>query len=324
MKYKKGTMVEVLNKREVPSGSWWRAKIISGNGHTYSVRYDPAPSGVSELVERVPRKAIRPCPPSNQEPITLMSGDVIEVFDNGSWKLAEVSNVIDGGLVSVRILGSSRVFNAEKCDIRLRQCWKDDHWIVIEKEVRNSESGKGLNARSHKRSSSPATSGSGRVENCEETTTSEEPIVVFAGGKRKVLHRDRFVQRSPQESVKKAKISGGTRRISRYSLENQYSLPKKVDAVASQKIVQGESNTHASLKDGTRFSGLETLSRKPNGDVSRFLNAPIEPELSDSSVCSSCGSNYSPMFYSRPLYAAAMLECGILVDDADSTGWSKF
>ena len=133
MKYKKGTKVEVLNKRDVPSGSWWCAEIISGNGHTYSVRYNSAPSGESELIERVPRKVIRPSPPLVQDPVTLMPGDVIEVFDNGSWKLAEVSIAVAKDCFSVRVLGSSRMFYAGKSDIRLRQCWNNNRWILIDK-----------------------------------------------------------------------------------------------------------------------------------------------------------------------------------------------
>ncbi|KAI9080322.1 hypothetical protein K1719_037716 [Acacia pycnantha] len=63
MKFKKGTKVEVLSKSEVPSGSWRCADIICGNGHYYSVRYDGLEGAPSkEIVERVPRNAIRSCP----------------------------------------------------------------------------------------------------------------------------------------------------------------------------------------------------------------------------------------------------------------------
>ncbi|CAA6666359.1 unnamed protein product [Spirodela intermedia] len=306
MKYKKGTKVEVLNKREVPSGSWWCAEIISGNGHTYSVRYDPSPSGMSELVERVPRKVIRPCPPSVQDPITWMSGDIVEVFDNGSWKLAEVCSTVDGNCFSVRVLGSSRLFNADKSDIRLRQCWKDNRWIVIEKDVRSSESAKLLNGRCQKRVSCQGTSGSVRAENCEETTTYEEPKLMSIGGKRRGSQQHPFFHESRGKVIKKMKANGTENKWRHFCAEKPHSIPEKVDAVASPKIMLGETNMHASLNNGMGFSNSEMRGRRPNGDVSRSFTTPIEPENRSASVCSSSGNG------------------GGLLDDADSTSWSKF
>ncbi|XP_059592214.1 uncharacterized protein LOC100264564 isoform X6 [Vitis vinifera] len=67
MKFRKGSKVEVLNKKEVPSGAWHCAEIISGNGHNYSVR----------------------------------------------------------------LLGSCHEFEVHKSNIRVRQAWIDDKWVVI-------------------------------------------------------------------------------------------------------------------------------------------------------------------------------------------------
>jgi hypothetical protein len=62
MRFIKGNKVEVLRNKEVPPGEWRCGKIISGNGHTYSVIYeDPFGMRSEALVERVPRKTIRPC-----------------------------------------------------------------------------------------------------------------------------------------------------------------------------------------------------------------------------------------------------------------------
>lgn len=63
MKFKRLSNVEVMNKRDIPV-SWSNAKILSVNGHTYTVQYDCYPGMESELtVEQVSRKLIRPCPP---------------------------------------------------------------------------------------------------------------------------------------------------------------------------------------------------------------------------------------------------------------------
>ncbi|GLT72498.1 hypothetical protein SLA2020_444280 [Shorea laevis] len=89
MRFRKGSKVEVLRKKELPTGEWRCGKIISGNGHTYSVVYEGSFGMRSEaLVERVPRNAIRPCPPSVGSVESCSVGDVVEVFDVGSWKVA--------------------------------------------------------------------------------------------------------------------------------------------------------------------------------------------------------------------------------------------
>lgn len=131
--FKKGNKVEVWNRREVPSGSWWSAEIISGDGHHYSVRYDGYPTDSSVAVDRLPRKAIRPCPPPVGSLKDVMSGDVVEIFDNNSWKLAQVLLVIDEKYCFVRLLGSSGEFAAHKSQIRTPLSWQGDKWVTIDK-----------------------------------------------------------------------------------------------------------------------------------------------------------------------------------------------
>ncbi|KAJ8480352.1 hypothetical protein OPV22_024079 [Ensete ventricosum] len=134
MRFKKGNKVEVWSRRELASGSWWSAEIISGNGHNYSVRYDGYPTDSSVAVDRVPRKAIRPCPPPVEGLKDVKSGDVVEVFDNNSWKLAEVLMVFDKKYCSVRLIGSSREFRTHNSHIRRHLSWQDEQWVVIHKE----------------------------------------------------------------------------------------------------------------------------------------------------------------------------------------------
>ncbi|KAL5538199.1 hypothetical protein UlMin_045792 [Ulmus minor] len=140
MRFKKGSKVEILSKKEAPSGSWHRAEIICGNGHTYTVRYNEGAADKT-VVERVSRKAIRPLPPL-EDSENWVPGDIVEVFHDGSWKMATISQVLGKKYVLIRLLGSSWEFKVSKLDIRARQSWQGDQWIVIGKGPRNHENGK--------------------------------------------------------------------------------------------------------------------------------------------------------------------------------------
>ncbi|KAF9616850.1 hypothetical protein IFM89_032700 [Coptis chinensis] len=136
MRFFKGDRVEVLTKRDVPSGSWRYGIILSGNGHTYYIRSESA-TGSSDttgvpIVERVPRKAIRPCPPLKSIE-SWAAGDFVEVFDNSSWKFATVLKVTEFNLFLVKLLGTSQKVKANKSNLRLPQSWQDGEWIVIQK-----------------------------------------------------------------------------------------------------------------------------------------------------------------------------------------------
>lgn len=132
MRFKKGDKVEVLSQKEVPSGSWRCGEIICGNGHNYTVRYDGDAASTDKTVfERVSRKAIRPCPPSLDVSEYWVPGDVVEVFNNYSWKMATISKILGKKYFLVRLLGSSLEFKVSKFDIRVRQSWLEDKWIVV-------------------------------------------------------------------------------------------------------------------------------------------------------------------------------------------------
>lgn len=127
MKFQKGSRVEVMNKTELPT-SWCVAEVVSGNGHTYSLRYDCYPG-----VEKVSREFIRPCPPRTKDLPSWMAGDIVEVFDDNSWKTATVCNVSDGGHFSVRPHGFTHEIHVHKSNIRARQSWQDGQWVPIVK-----------------------------------------------------------------------------------------------------------------------------------------------------------------------------------------------
>lgn len=127
MKFKKGSKVEIMNK-DVPA-SWRVAEIITSNGHGFNVRYDGY-----EGVEKVSRRLIRPSPPA----VGLQSwstGDIVEVFDESSWKIATVLKVLKGGRILVRLHGFSHEMKVHKSNIRARQSWIDGQWIAIGKVI---------------------------------------------------------------------------------------------------------------------------------------------------------------------------------------------
>ncbi|CAL5439970.1 unnamed protein product [Camellia sinensis] len=137
MRFMKGSKVEVLSKKEVSTGSWLSAEIISGNGHTYSIRYVSFPSSGEALVERVPRKAIRPCPPPVEGAAAdnWVPGDRLEVFHskNMSWKTATMVKVLGGNKFLVRLIGKSKEFEVHGSHLRVRQSWQDDKWFIVGK-----------------------------------------------------------------------------------------------------------------------------------------------------------------------------------------------
>lgn len=132
MRFFKGSKVEVLQEAEVPFGSWRPGEIVSGNGHTYLVRYDESPVDFGVAVERVPRRLMRPCPPAD-DPVCWAVGSILEAFDSYSWKVAEVVRVLGKKHYLVRLLGSSLESRAHASDLRLRKLWLDDKWIVTQK-----------------------------------------------------------------------------------------------------------------------------------------------------------------------------------------------
>ncbi|KAF7806355.1 uncharacterized protein G2W53_038516 [Senna tora] len=143
MKFKKGTKVEVLSKTEVPSGSWRSAEIICGNGHHYTVRYDGYKDNSGDAIgEKVSRKAIRPCPPAVEVTKDWSPGDLVEVCQNSSWAMATILKVLGKKYILVRLLGSSSEFKVNKSDIRVRQSWQDDKWIVVGKGGSSCDNGK--------------------------------------------------------------------------------------------------------------------------------------------------------------------------------------
>ncbi|XP_023640644.1 uncharacterized protein LOC17890232 isoform X2 [Capsella rubella] len=135
MRFRKGSRVEVFSHKEAaPYGAWRSAEIVSGNGHTYGVRYYSFEFVNNEAVEeRVPRKIIRPCPPQIDVD-RWEAGELVEVLDNNiCWKTATVLEELPGRYYAVRLLGAAVEFTVHKVNLRVRQSWLDEIWVVIGK-----------------------------------------------------------------------------------------------------------------------------------------------------------------------------------------------
>ncbi|GMH20540.1 hypothetical protein Nepgr_022381 [Nepenthes gracilis] len=134
MRFKRGCKVEVFCRKEVPSGSWRRAEIICRKGHYFTVKYDEDVGACGEvMLYQVPGEAVRPCPPPIEMPEIWVSGDIVEVYHNFSWKLATVISVLPKVRYLVKLLGSSQEFKVCKYYVRMRLCWQDGCWLMIGK-----------------------------------------------------------------------------------------------------------------------------------------------------------------------------------------------
>ncbi|XP_010526205.1 PREDICTED: uncharacterized protein LOC104803830 isoform X2 [Tarenaya hassleriana] len=129
MRFRKGSKVEVFSNDGAPYGAWRCAEIISGNGHTYGVRLDSSQSAKDRgVMERVLRRNIRPRPPQQMNVDRWESGELVEVRDDLSWKIATVLRASWGNYYVVRLLGASAEFEVHKVNIRVRQFWLDERW----------------------------------------------------------------------------------------------------------------------------------------------------------------------------------------------------
>ncbi|XP_020267709.1 uncharacterized protein LOC109843183 isoform X6 [Asparagus officinalis] len=84
---------------------------------------------------KVQRKDIRPCPPLVEISGSCVPGEIVEVFENSSWKAAKIVDVLGSGNYSVLVLGgSSDKLEVEKSNVRIPQSWNGDRWVLVNKE----------------------------------------------------------------------------------------------------------------------------------------------------------------------------------------------
>ncbi|KAF2310693.1 hypothetical protein GH714_016334 [Hevea brasiliensis] len=127
MRFKKGSKVEVLSKKGGPSGFWRCAEIICGNGHTYTVKYEGHAGTMDEIVmERISRKAIRPCPPLPEIAENWVPGDVVE----GSGSCEDTKH----DEISTLKCKRNSLNNFQMTKTRLNEHVKDDCFPIVNKE----------------------------------------------------------------------------------------------------------------------------------------------------------------------------------------------
>ncbi|XP_031251604.1 uncharacterized protein LOC116109510 isoform X2 [Pistacia vera] len=293
MRFKKGDKVEVLSQKEVPSGSWRCAEIICGNGHNYTVRYDGySCANDKKFLDRVSRKSIRPCPPLLEVSEFWVPGDVVEVFDNFSWKMATISKVLGKKYFLVRLLGSSLEFKLKEFDIRVRQSWQDDKWAVI---------GEGSGSREDVKHDRSLTlycqTSSYRVKNAKirmnlHVNNDCFPVKNSVNVHESHIASSKTLKRgSPLCHSQAEGYTGAAEKLRRIDKDgrlhpviaaNPSSLPEQVEAVAFPREMMGEIYIHPSFNDGTTgVSEVEAERRKSTGAVGCSLavnldSSPIE------------------------------------------------
>ncbi|GLU14600.1 hypothetical protein SLE2022_311610 [Rubroshorea leprosula] len=130
-RFKKGSKVEVLRK-----GHWLCGEVVSGDGHTYSVKYSWFRMKREGILHRVPRMALRPIPPPLEVSRKWVSGDLVEAFDNPYWKKAVVQKVLGVNRFSVKLNGCTDDLILPKSHLRARRRWEDGKWLVLEKVLK--------------------------------------------------------------------------------------------------------------------------------------------------------------------------------------------
>ncbi|WOK97049.1 hypothetical protein Cni_G05757 [Canna indica] len=297
MVFKKGSRVEVWTRREVPSGSWWSAEIVSGNGRTYSVRYDGYPADSKVAVDKVPRKAIRPFPPLVGGVDDLICGDVVEVLDNNTWKLAEVSKV-NIYFCYVRLLGSSRELKVLKSNTRIQLTWHNDKWALIHKDsgkINNTHS-KGGNSGYHaSQLCAELDNSSAKVDfGIQSHDFTDKTSCIFPRGMKKRPSSIPVEMCNDGRRKMRAIVKDGRREgvITNHPIQ----CLEKVDAVVSRVRVMDEKYMHSSLINRTTASKMvagRKISGRDKQKRSIRSSEPSDAESTSSSV-GSCSVSSTP------------------------------
>ncbi|KAG0492945.1 hypothetical protein HPP92_006015 [Vanilla planifolia] len=292
MDFKKGTKVEVLEKGYTSFGSWRPARILSGNDHSYAVKYDGCSMETTMLFKEVPRKMLRPVPP----PVGLKSlacGDVVEVLDDGSWKLAQVMKLHGRSTVIMELMGSSNLTVSPLDKLRMARIWKDNHWISFEKESLKSEDvhvnkqSKGGRLSNQISLSTTGKQTSAQLNRFAENYGDQD----YIGRTSKKLrlsfppvYEHAKVCREKKELKKKAKVT----RVNKQSVTHQ--LLEKVDGVDSPDCFYGNKHVNTDLNhDLSRLCPIGIKCKRPKADEGSNLQMGLE-HFDNGSTASSVGS----------------------------------
>ncbi|XVE77834.1 hypothetical protein DITRI_Ditri13aG0094700 [Diplodiscus trichospermus] len=143
MKFRKGNSVEVLRREHDPYGSWFTGNILSADGDSYFVRYELLMDHEGkQLVEKVHHEDVRPRPPSLNGKSCAV-GDVVEAFDIHCWRVGKVVKVLkNNNRFVIKFFGSIQLKEFHASNLRIRQAWHGNMWMVIGKVARGKDSAK--------------------------------------------------------------------------------------------------------------------------------------------------------------------------------------
>lgn len=285
--------MEVLSNKGIPSGAWRCAEIMCGNGHHYTIRYDGY-AGVADDTERVCKKVIRPCPPREISE-NWAPGDVVEVLDNFSWKMAKVSKVLGKKHFFVRLLGSSIEFKVHKFEIRVRKSWHDGKWVIIGKGSGSCEEGKhaeNLTLKYCQNSSAQDEKTNTRInlnfEDDQIPVRHEENFWKSYISSSKTLKRENYLQVEVYHGeAKKFRAIEKDGRVNRVVAADPSTLLEQEDAVAYPREITGEKCLLASInRKKFGFSETHTERRDRNGAVGCSFAENLGSNDAESVTCS--------------------------------------
>nr|GEW17436.1 hypothetical protein [Tanacetum cinerariifolium] len=130
MKFNRGSIVEVLDKDKFCNGVWRCARIVSRNGHNYTVGYDVYPGFTHEEdVKHLSGNFIRPLPPMVEVSERWVPGDEVELCHELSWKMAIVLDDCSWNGYLVRLVGSLEELEVTEPKLRVRQSYQNGEWV---------------------------------------------------------------------------------------------------------------------------------------------------------------------------------------------------
>ncbi|RZC15408.1 hypothetical protein D0Y65_008999 [Glycine soja] len=312
MRLRKGNKVEIRGNADGLTVEWRCARIISGDGHTYSVQYDCSSTTSGASTERVSRKAIRPCPPLIKGIESQAANDHVEVYNAGSWRVATVLKVIGGDFYLVRLWVSCKELKVRKVNMRPRQSWQNGQWVVVPKG--SGKSSWCLISNSYK----------DQPENqCRNIFS---PGLDASGLQESRLASSSTLKRmSPYSSVieaypRKLRAVENMGECERFKAVTTAPLLQKVDAVAYPQNIMGEKCMHTSFTNGTNQC-YETGKVNPCNVSTHFFERIEEPDYSCSDLssvgsCSVISSNSNK--FSSDTLAGPCQEEDTLYSDAES------
>ncbi|KAL8115912.1 hypothetical protein AgCh_022418 [Apium graveolens] len=323
MRFKRGSKVEVL--KEVDSlTAWCGAEIISGKGHSYTVRYDRYVPEHGEVTERVHRNLVRPLPPV-QKVESWAAGDVVEVFDDVMWRVAIVSWV-RASYCMVRLLGSSYKFGVHISNIRVRQCWQNDEWVLMFKGSGISgelECSQLSTSDCYQKMSLHASQADAAIKNQEKGDLSAVRYIGVEGSH--IAYYRTLKRASPYCSSLIQENSGHVKKLRAAEKEDRrhQGLPvnvDQVDAVAHPRKNLGEKYNRSSFNNIT--NGYNELDRR---DLNDFIGCCVardsESNDSDSNMSSvgSCSAISRTLNrFSTRMLVVSYQEANSLSSDAES------